>query len=541
LRTSATISLVGRAPTGEVWPLPPPPESAYQLEFGPRLGATLDNASHTYREPWLKSGGDWRDAKGIVNGPDHWATAQAPGVGGEIKFEIAALVEELHENNRGIIVKRLTGGNVTFASTQHETAPRPRLTVVTDQATVECPCTLDVGFNQGLNNPDALPTLTHPFGMRFDLSGISGTVQSATLVLSATFISGTAPGLWAADLIWMPRIYTDPASEVGAIRYGIARDVQSEAELANHPSVLFFRQFPDVVSTWRNSDQWNNATNDSNAKYAIGGDGSGRDEFLFQPEYGTHALRVYSANAGGVTIVNRPHVLCPPGYGNPHGGDAAGPPRPFQFNFGEGPQELYLRYRLRIDPNLDNVAAQHVKIPGLDASFDQLTAVDPASGPPWPPGTRPFTQASAWSARLEHSANTFAPEKKANMSIHKLWVYLYSAGGNKLGSGSGSNEHTRGYLRGGVWYWLEQRIKLNTFSDVTQEWLRDGEMDVWVDGVLMLRRTDFLYRTSKYCEWFKLFMACQHGGTTPSNGQFHVDMGNFCVSTEYIGPGRILQ
>jgi hypothetical protein len=500
----------------------------------------MDYPVNQFRTRWKRIGGDWKDRDGVLHGTNFFATAQSPGVGGDMTFSgagLAALIEAQVAHNTGMLVKRASGGTVNFASKENTASQIPRLVVTTLSGAFECPVVFDIGLNQGAAGDGTvnLPTLNNPFIIKFDLSGVSGEVTDASLTFRVTSISGTPPGSWNINQLWPPRVYSNPTAEGLTPRYGIARQVASEASLKGHPDVLFFQEFPDFASTWRDSDMWANTTNDS-SKYAVVANGS--DEFIDQPEYGTKKLRV---TAQGVTVLNRSWNFCPPGWGVPLAGSDGSNIRPYSWDWGEGPNELFFRYRIRIDPKLCDVAVQHCKIAGLDATWDQLTKVDESTGPPYPFGTRPFDQSKVWSARLEISADTGGHERE-NYGLHKIWVYLYSAGGAHPGVGSGTNEHTQGYLVGGRDTWIEQRVKLNNFDEATQTWLSDAEMDIWIDGCLIGRwgpqtNNGFKLRASKYAQWQRAWMVFQHGGTTSSTGSFTIDYGNLCVARNYIGPG----
>lgn len=478
------------------------------------IGADCPNAtfaSPRIRVPWRRTLGDWTDRNGTLHGDVDYGSAVCPPAGGDLSIECRELVQSLLTDNTGIYLVRKSGGAVTFASLEHATGPAPRLSVTTDQGTYDCACLDDTYLSTSAAGLGTSATLKAPALLRFDLSAVRGVVQSATLLLRVTNVAGAVGGTFAVFRLDLPTFISDPAREIGGVRQGIAAGLAQDRDLANHPSVLFYEEFTSYANDAPRYDLLP----------------SGRDSFLTKAENesyitwpdGIKAIRVQHAPSnqvsGGILAI---HKLLQPDLG-----------RPYQTAFRGGPQELYGRYLLRIDPNVAQYQKLGVKLPGLSGMYANLEL--DREGTDDNPRTRSFTAASAWQARMEHTVGA-----ATNPGRFRLFAYMYDTD-TVAGNGSGRPVWTQTCLRAGQRYCIEQFIKLNTQAQ-DGAWNRDGVLRVWVDGVLVLENLTMRFRTHPDVGFYEWFGNIYHGGQGAPSGPIAYELSGIAVGSEYIGPPR---
>ncbi len=213
----------------------------------------------------------------------------------------------------------------------------------------------------------------------------------------------------------------------------------------------------------------------------------------------------------------------PAGIGNASGGCQF----PSQFPENVKGDDLYLSYNLRFSDNFEFVMGG--KLPGLKSGDGS------ASGGNHPNGTNGFTARIMWRPGPTLETYLYVPQNQKAIP------------NNAWGWGEDMNVN----LKGGKWYNVEQRIKLNTpgqYDGVYQQWV-DGELKINQSG-LFFRSNDFkidgIYFSTFYGgngpEWapktqgnyveFKDFQVA----TSPINGETPPDHDVFLVDPEeYVG------
>jgi len=122
----------------------------------------------------------------------------------------------------------------------------------------------------------------------------------------------------------------------------------------------------------------------------------------------------------------------------------------------------------------------------------------------------------------------------------QIWVGTYAYHGD-MHSGYGDiwvwNHYGQGPLASGKWHTVKQRLRINSPG------VRDGVLEVWVDGLLAFRKTDVYLRGPgpyKLAEppynittalgirrvWLNLY----HGGTAKIPADMHIRLANFIVA-----------
>lgn len=488
--------------------IPPPAASNFvqltdaQMFSGDIDGPTWEYANRALHVPWQRHGGDWRDATDAAYGSAHYASSSHTAVG-NWELQVGDLVARLLTRNTGIYLS--ADADCTFASRSNAMAQGPRLRVVTDVGTFNPPCVVDTWTHPSAGLPMGGTETFKPAALlKFDLSGVTGVVQSATLAVNAIAIY--APSVTVtADYLDMPSL--DPG---GTPRDGIAATVAKDSELAAHPAVLLYDDIagPDyVVANFQ----------------GVGGSTGGvlNVEAIRWPQYGLAAARVWSATTNQ-KIVGWHHWAEP----------KQNPPKTWQRDFGNGHTHLFCRYLLEIGEDVkEGMTEGGMKLPGMTGTYDWSTSGAVTLPEPAADGT--------WEMRLWHTGVAHS-----HPDIYHLATYYYGVEA-PLSKYAGQGDprgprFTKAYLKAGRIYSIEQEVKLNTL-DANGKPNSDGIERVWVDGVLAYENTSFAIRGYDNVRIQSIpFVNIYHGGMGMPSKTFHYDIGGICVATEYIGPPKLV-
>jgi hypothetical protein len=190
----------------------------------------------------------------------------------------------------------------------------------------------------------------------------------------------------------------------------------------------------------------------------------------------------------------------------------------FLRNRQQEPQEVYLRYYLRVDPEWVN-SADSGKLPGFGGTYGRAG---------W--GGRPWDGLQGWSAR-----GAFGKPASAGHPAERrlpLGNYVYHAGNRSpfgdmyLWGGLGG----AGFIEAQRWYCIEQHIRLNTPGRA------DGLLRAWVDGQPVFERHDFRLRDSAALRIENIWMDVYMGGTKPALRDMTLHIDHVVVARRYIGP-----
>jgi len=472
--------------------------------------------------PWKNPGGDWIDANGAQQGRAPFASATLPQFapnGAVLTFDCASLVAQLvQRGNGGIMVRMSSGGNCYATSRQTTTAPSlvPRMTVVTSSGTINCRCVADTWItSQGGHlfgeDPQMQCNQNNPMLLRFDLSGVTGAVQSATMSLNVEVGGPLTLNLYLLD---MPLYSSSPGIDLQAnVVQGIASRVSQDSALAGR-SDLGVLIYPSMASDQAIRNY-----------FGVAGEGfcnnsPGDFEIVSWPEFGLSAARVKGDTPTGPSIVTMGKLVTP----SQNGPIIA----PWQRALGNGYDELWFRYLMMVERDaFANMNPSNVggKLPGMEGTYDFTFGAN-----------NPFAAATKWDARLGHGRLN-----QTNDLFEFHWHY-YGADhsipdfpANALALLA--NVKTI-FLKPGQKYCIEEHIKLNT-PDGGGGWNSDGICEVWVDGVLMTRYTDKKIRSDSRCQIATApFVNFYQGGTVAPLGPIHYQFSGMCVATQYIGPPK---
>jgi hypothetical protein len=189
----------------------------------------------------------------------------------------------------------------------------------------------------------------------------------------------------------------------------------------------------------------------------------------------------------------------------------------FADKLGREPEEIYFRYYLRL-ANDWNPTTDGGKLPGISATYGRAG---------W--GGRKSDASSGWSMRgmffqlpgPESPYHEFTP----------IGTYAYHADTEDFwGDHWPWTTSGQALLERNRWYCIEQYMKVNQIGH------KDAVFRAWVDGRLVLERSNFRVRDTTSIKIEQIWMNVYYGGTAPSPSDLHLFIDNVVIAREYIGP-----
>jgi hypothetical protein len=469
--------------------------------------------------PWKHgSKGDWLDANQQPQGSTPYATQTVGGIG-PVSFDVSALVRRWTSgaDNRGLYLSSRQDWAFTFAGRADPSATnRPRLVIVTDKGTFTAPCIANAHWS-----PASLGASDSRVAFRvakdiwfaivqFDLSGVSGTVRSATLTLHCQELK------YAGNV----EIYEahPPGFRIGGGTerplQGLAASYPMDRNIQADPRVVFAADFSDL----------------SRKVWQQGGVTSGSEQVLDQRTGSTYVRGMIPQGQTWGCDLER----------NVVGGNADGFPDKVET-------ELYARYYVYLEESWGSTIDAN-KMPGWDGRYGFWNPVGywyPITGN----GGARGSGMKVWNSlkgRWEYHGSsmrghggTKAGDGNPYDELFWLGNYIYHL--DQVGD-YGENVKWSGVVVGkGRWFSIEQYIKMNSvvgpYDSVGNGAAnRDGEYRVWVDGVLAYERSNFRWRRHSEMGIQGFWLNWYHGGKLPSASTMHFRMNSVVIAREYIGP-----
>jgi hypothetical protein len=324
----------------------------------------------------------------------------------------------------------------------------------------------------------------------------------------------------------MPRLYYAPAIEVGGAVQGIANTVSQDTALAAHPSVLLY----DDLS----SDSIFYGA-DNVRRYVITNLGPGGRSYEALPQYGLTAVVVTSAT-------NTPHVVDAHKWSQPDSPPQQGASwkRPYTWHQQLGHTHLFFRYLMWIGEDLyAGFNESGMKLSSMTGSYDWGTSGAPTNPEPTGP------------AKL-HYRSWHSGKSAAAPHFYHFGTYEYDpewpTAEHQNGRVNMANIVRGASLRAGRWYCLEQELQLNTLTGNGLDdpgglanVNADGIERWWIDGVLVYEYTNLRMRGTPEVNLQTIpYLTVYHGGTTPPAAPFTYKLAGVCISSEYIGPPKVI-
>jgi len=172
-------------------------------------------------------------------------------------------------------------------------------------------------------------------------------------------------------------------------------------------------------------------------------------------------------------------------------------------------EELYLQYWFKFDAGFEWVLGG--KLPGLIGGRDSSGGV--VAGGYLPDGTDGWSARFMWHKEGKIFAYLYYPDMPDQFGHN---IFLQNPDGSDF------------VLQPNVWYQLTQRVKMNTPGE------RDGILQAWLNGQMVLDKQDIRYRDVSSLEIDGLYFSTFYGGNTPEWAPQHDNRAffdDFLIST----------
>lgn len=547
---------------------------------------------------WANKGGDWIDADGVRQGPKPWASlkiAAPQGVETAFSVDITAMLTEAIRRDLPFAFL-LQGANVTDVSTRFGTNPAT-VTVTKSDGSEQALDLLFAGPATVPSPAQSKPVMSLP--AFYEFATPTATPLRAELRFHATVknqYSKTDAGIFLLN----------PDRALPAPRLvGVSGGSHDEA-IATVPSIIGAHRYLDSEpeSTYIFHDARSIAARNIGAEenYSPEFFGGAVDRSKY-PYVGAGKWLNQSPHTTVVKGANIPHGPIAPGLGALRVEIAADPQAVegafaaqagFQASRLEMPlpadklglcDHLFIRQYFSwspIDGQPDSLDLSEVKAiyKGANNNAPAWTDIGGKFGivPTHDTTVGGFSGSSGagdgWEMRLSWSFPLTGKAGPQMGGLQAAWhLYDFMAARHPLGLSSAGTKKPHGWGKvGGVlyarrWYCIETELKLNSvdkpgikpdgtphiINGVQQFWTADGELRVWIDGMLAWEDTGMIFRTlptrQRPTNWHglnmypirelgvrSLLLNTYVGGTAPSTRPHMHYYAGLAYGTEYIGP-----
>jgi hypothetical protein len=482
--------------------------------------------------PWKRGYfGDWMDANQTPYGIDMTGAVPyasfavpAPGV---YSVSVTPLVQRWMANgkNRGFYLRMKNNAfNVRFAGrTDPVVEKRPKITVTTTNGTFSLPARCNATWSTSTYSSVSSALLWELAGgqpaiLQFDLSGVSGTVTSATLHVTDTYhLPGSTMANGIVDVFeadppgfTVPDVVTNPVT-------GIAASVQNFQALASHPDVLFSDDFgtPGSFDTGWDVPPTRAVNPTTNTTYAVGG---------------------FEAGRNGSSNIKKLVMRGANGYGG--GG------MDVQHN------ELYSQYFIYLEDDFGSTS-DAVKIPAMGCQFGWWNTNSggywaPVTGNGGSPGTglKVYNSgASRWDYQ-GHSVRLLLGQRPADNSAYAdlFSVAIYPYNLDQTGPFPDSILFPYVAVKKRTWYAFDLHMKQNSMGggqDASGNYATanaDGVFEAWINGYPAFSKSNFRWRRHLEFGVEGFWLDFYHGGVAPAPYPMHYRVDRVTMATQYIGP-----
>lgn len=494
----------------------PAPTDLLRLWDG-KTGVTADYWNLGLRAKWRNRGGDWLDAAGAPQGAVPFAEATVPVTAPQlVALDVKKLVEHwLQHGNAGAWLKTSQACNFHSRETA-EADKRPLLRVVTDLGSVDCACLADATLSTSTVaalGQQATFSAAGGAAIQFDLSAVTGTVQSATL------------------LLWLKEVFSTPAIVLRAFRLDPPR-LFSGAAWQGSPAPADLLLATDFSGDWARH-------------FKMPG---------FTPNFAqTFPNPAFGQDAGGATWIE--------GRFSAAQGVVGGTLEYLFRKDGAEPEEAWFGYVVRLGADWGSTVDGN-KMPGLAGRYGRKQQFDDGTfywthneggnGGNATTGKKDANGIlSGWS--LRGFGHVTPADGNPYKHLTPVGTYAYWADMPKMPDGAGYGQNwdwshpTLGQvvLEHGRDYHIEQHVKLNSIAGPFDEFGNglgnaDGEFRAWLDGVLVFEKTGLRFRHHPDIKIEEVWLDWYHGGVAPAVATHHFRMNRLTVAKSRIGTPAIL-
>ncbi len=469
--------------------------------------------------PWSHPGtGDWLDALQVPQGSAPCAAAMVSGVG-TVSLNVTNLVNRwiTSGQNRGFYIRSTQIWPFVFAGRTHVTVTaRPRLQVVSASGTVDLACTANAMWSpSSYQSKDSRASFTvqqnSQFAvLQFDLSAVSGPVQSAILVLSCQSLK--YPGSLNVFELNPPEFRATKGTQMALA--GIAGAYAFDHGISAHPSVLFASDFANL----------------SKQIWQTGVAAAGSSQLVDTQTASTQLRGLIPKSQLLGCDLERSLVR----------GTTQGTPDRRET-------ELYARYYVFLESDWGSNIDSN-KMPGWDGRFGWWNPVGYWQATTGNGGLRPSglkvrnLAANRWEyqgASMRGHGGMRAND--GNPYDDMFWIGSYMYHLDQATDYGESIPWPGVVLAKGRWYCIEQYMKMNSVvgpfdANGNGVALNDGQFRAWVDGVRAYERTNLRWRRHLEMGIQGFWLNWYHGGTAASPRDMHFRMDSVVIARNYIGP-----
>lgn len=516
---------------------------------------------------WRQRGGDWLDKDGVAYGTNYFARWVVRDSDRTPTIDVTELALK---PNTGIMM-RVTGGWARLIGRDQVGAPTRKLTYDDDSEIIQNVAAMtymSYSSSGSYTKPATMVLDTGRVGlMQFpDVPNIENLVKAELMMTASDNSSSCGINFYQ---IWQPKIFD---FEAHAPTYGIAKANGGYEGLVQHSAVDFadlhkpIAELPVIEQSWMDT-MWHRAgrdltiavgegpfgTNALKAVQPLGGEGNKWDaeqESMYvgrTHEYTRQFVSTDVSGRGGTVMVRH----------NPYNGRLTTLDMDAEQTSGRyladpthaaSPTHRFMHYSLWFDEDFIECPFEGSKLPGLSGQYGGWNSVgyytggDGNGGAPTKGIRTSSGFLSGWSARSKIEAQP----RDDNPLRHKraLSTYLYHVGMTDYwGTNLIWGNHDLGWVlvEANRWYFIDIEVKMNTVIGPFDELgngtaVPDGILRVWINGVLVLNRTDITYRRHDYIKIDAIWMDYVHGGSGDPEWDHHFLEGPVVAADQYVGP-----
>lgn len=469
----------------------PTAASGYQIWTDDPGGATRDFRSFDARISWNRPLGDWQDRDGKLHGDNPYTVSTiGDAITDNVAYlDVAALVRQWVSGDieySGFFIRGIRGTSSVLFSTR-EGGRAPTLTIQTSDGYYSIEATADTYLDAStFKSLGGLGTMTVSTGQSaligFDLDSIPRTavIRKAVLALAVDKMFGGQSLVLGVFRV----ASTEPGTGTAADNAGLSAAYHADAGIGADADVIFAEGFADA-----------------NWKTHLLDRGTSGTVVDLDPGNG---LRPICGRSLQATIP---------------AGENKGLNMSIAFPASSQLTEAYARYYLRFGDDW-NQTVSGGKLPGFAGTYGKAG---------W--GGRKPNGYDGWSARGSFS-KTVTLKDAGHTRLTSIGSYVYHlAQPDDYGSNWVWDDFGAMPLENNRWYSIEQYIKLNDPGS------KNGALQAWIDGKLVLDRTDLEFRKSNELLIEEFWLNVYHGGTAPSPSRQSLYIDNIVIARRYIGPG----
>ncbi len=500
----------------------PAPAASYEVAT---VGPSYTNVEQSADWRWAHPGGDWLDKSGVAQGPAaHFEIAANAVASGQAAYTVPLTEGAQAAFARGkwnAYIVKVTGGGRALATHRHSAATAPRINVTYgDGTTAVLPARACVQLVPGtaytrIGSKEA--PIDESVALEFEMP--TKPVKAATLTVTVTRHTASASTIKG--------YLANPPANNSPVTLGVAANYPNDLGLKGDPSILFAQRYEDgtTLADYILNAPYLNVWDLSNWDPELFGTGAANPAklptaFNGTPIAGTHKWFLKQNTGNTISVVPSTHsgdgfAPSSPGLGAmriviPRDNGADGASVGYGGSTGSDlwalfPKavaglldETYVRFRVRfaVTPK----ALANTKAFRTEGGATATYAIREGK---WGLGTHHWTffggNNNVGGDNLGHTNRLGFRVHPSDVGLMGVQPYVHSWDMIKYDMPFGAGDGLGAAFYPNRWYWVEVRKKLNTYnaSGPVGSSPADGVMEVYIDGRLAARHTNWKYRDGK--------------------------------------------